>query len=51
MSEVRTKFNLDKKNEMKEWERISRSQTHADPLEKKSNLLRISKKLDEEAKH
>ncbi|KAL4469421.1 hypothetical protein ABPG74_004674 [Tetrahymena malaccensis] len=52
MSEIRSKFNLDKKtSNLKEWERISRMQNGVDPLEKKKNLLRLSKKLDDEAKH
>ncbi|EAR88619.2 hypothetical protein TTHERM_00185930 (macronuclear) [Tetrahymena thermophila SB210] len=52
MSEIRSKFNLDKKtSNLKEWERISRMQHGVDPLEKKKNLLRLSKKLDDEAKH
>lgn len=51
LSEIRSKFNLDKKNEVKEWERVSKNDKYTDPNEKKNNLLRISKKLDDEAKH
>lgn len=52
MKEIRSKFNLDKKtSKMNDWERVSRSQNYLDPTEKKNNLLRISKKLDDEAKH
>lgn len=50
LSEVRQKYNLDKQpTGVKEWERIARSARSSDPTEKKDKLLRISKKIDDEA--